>query len=69
MKRRGVRAVSVGLVAAAAVAGGCGQRGPLSLPESAQPIQRVEPQAPSAETGPAAAPGEAAEEQKRENER
>jgi predicted small lipoprotein YifL len=70
-EQRGRRALCAGLLTAAAVVGGCGQRGPLSLPESAQPLQRIDPNAPSAEpgNGAAAAPGEAADEQKRENER
>ena len=68
-ERRWQRALCASLLAAAAVAGGCGQRGPLSLPGSARPIQRIDPSAPSAEpaNGAAAAPGEPTDEEKREN--
>ena len=52
------------LLAAAAVAGGCGQRGPLALPDSAQPVQRVNPSPPG--SAPAAEPSD---EENRENER
>ena len=65
-ERRWRRALCASLLAAAAVAGGCGQRGPLSLPDSARPIQRVDPNAPSAEPANGA-PAEPTDEEKREN--
>jgi predicted small lipoprotein YifL len=35
--------------------GGCGQRGPLTLPESAQPVERLDPAAAPPTTEPSAA--------------
>jgi predicted small lipoprotein YifL len=53
------------LLAALAASSGCGQRGPLSLPDSAQPVQRVDPNAvpPTSAPAPAAEPDGADEEQ------
>ena len=66
MRRGTQRLLCTALLAAAAAAGGCGQRGPLALPDSAQPVQRVEPR-PAGDG--AAAPGESTDEEQRENER
>jgi predicted small lipoprotein YifL len=45
----------VALLAAllAATVSGCGQTGPLALPENARPIERVDSQGPAAESEPA----------------
>jgi len=51
--------VLAALLAALAASSGCGQRGPLSLPDSAQPVQRVDPNA----VPPAPEPDGADEEQ------
>ncbi|HEX5047647.1 MAG TPA: lipoprotein [Gammaproteobacteria bacterium] len=68
MTQRGTqRALCAALLAAAAMAAGCGQRGPLSLPDSARPIQRVDPNAAPAQ--PPAAPAEPTDEEKNGNER
>jgi predicted small lipoprotein YifL len=57
--RLGLRTVALTLIAAAA--GGCGQRGPLTLPDDARPIERL-PQT----TTPAA---QQDDEEERQNER
>jgi predicted small lipoprotein YifL len=44
-------------LAAFALLAGCGQRGPLTLPESARPIQRLDPGAATQSPPPARAPG------------
>jgi predicted small lipoprotein YifL len=49
--RRGLAAPAV-LIGALAVIGGCGQKGALTLPESARPIKRIE--TPNASGQPAA---------------
>jgi predicted small lipoprotein YifL len=54
------------LLGAAAAGSGCGQRGPLALPDAARPVQRVEPSAPGSGTQ---APPESTDEEKGENER
>jgi predicted small lipoprotein YifL len=69
MERRTHRVLSAALLAAAAFASSCGQRGPLSLPPSAQPIQRVDPNAAPANGGAPAAPGQPTDEEKNGNER
>jgi predicted small lipoprotein YifL len=38
----------------AAAAAGCGQQGPLVLPEDARPVERIDPQAAPGEPEPAA---------------
>ncbi len=72
MERRKQRMLCAALLAVATAASSCGQRGPLTLPASAQPIQRVEPNAaPAAPTNgdAAAAPGQPSDEEKTGNER
>ena len=59
---RGLRAAPLGALLAAAALAGCGQRGPLELPESARPIERAQPPAPPPD------PADAREDE-RENER
>jgi predicted small lipoprotein YifL len=71
MQRQTQRALCAALLAAAALASSCGQRGPLSLPPSAQPIQRVDPNAAPAQPAngaPVASP-ERTDEEKTGNER
>jgi predicted small lipoprotein YifL len=46
MTARARAAILASLIAAAA---GCGQQGPLVLPEDARPIERADPQAPAPE--------------------
>jgi predicted small lipoprotein YifL len=53
---RRARAAAAAALLALALAG-CGQRGPLTLPGSAQPIQRLDPSAQRAPAAPAAQPG------------
>jgi predicted small lipoprotein YifL len=48
-----VRLLSLASILAAAAAG-CGQQGPLVLPEDARPIERVDPQDAPGEPEPAA---------------
>jgi len=62
-RTRAERSVQVAAVALlAAVLAGCGQRGPLALPEAAQPIERLpQPPAPSSDSE--------SQEDERENER
>ena len=52
---RARRAVGIALLLATATLGGCGQRGPLTLPASAQPVKRLPPagqaQPPAPQTG------------------
>jgi predicted small lipoprotein YifL len=57
-----LRAVCVLLAGAAALAG-CGQRGPLTLPDSAQPVERLDPNA----AAPAGEPAEPDEDERSEN--
>jgi predicted small lipoprotein YifL len=57
-----------------ALLGGCGQRGPLTLPESAQPVERLDPAAGPSSTEPSAAgpseePGQDEDAERSENER
>ena len=52
----------LGVLLAAAALAGCGQRGPLVLPESAQPIEPAPADAPTA-------PGSDPQDDERENER
>lgn len=56
-----LRALRVLLVVTLAALAGCGQRGPLTLPDSARPIQRIDPaaEAPAgaAQPGDTAPPG------------
>ena len=63
MTRGAQRLLAAALLAAAAAGNGCGQRGPLALPDSARPVQRVEGPAP------AQAPRETTDEENGENER
>jgi predicted small lipoprotein YifL len=49
-RRRGGRAASSGaLLLGMVLVAGCGQRGPLSLPDSARPIERLDPSAQPAQ--------------------
>jgi predicted small lipoprotein YifL len=57
-----------------ALLGGCGQRGPLTLPESTQPVERLDPATAPPSTGPPAAgaseePDEDEDPERSENER
>jgi predicted small lipoprotein YifL len=58
------RGATLGLLLAFGLLAGCGQRGPLTLPASARPIERLEP-------GATAAPAdeESPNEERSENER
>jgi predicted small lipoprotein YifL len=54
-RRRGGRAADLGaLLIGMLLVAGCGQRGPLSLPDSARPIERLDPSAqpPAQPPGP-----------------
>jgi predicted small lipoprotein YifL len=71
MNRPRLRVLCAALLALAAVASSCGQRGPLSLPDSAQPLKRIDPNAPASQpaTGSPTAPAEPTDEEKNGNER
>jgi len=45
VRRAASAGASLALVAALTVISGCGQRGPLTLPDSARPIERLDPTA------------------------
>lgn len=53
----------------ALVLGGCGQRGPLTLPGEAQPIQRLPPPAAPAEAGAEQQDDDATDDESSANER
>jgi predicted small lipoprotein YifL len=68
LRRRAVRAAPL---VAFALLTSCGQRGPLTLPDSAQPIERLDPNR-AAEGAPATVPAQEPDPQddeQRENER
>ncbi|HET8699934.1 MAG TPA: hypothetical protein VFO94_20795 [Gammaproteobacteria bacterium] len=67
MTRGAQRLLAAALLAAAAAGSGCGQRGPLALPDSARPVQRVESPAPAGSAPQA--PREQRDEENGENER
>jgi predicted small lipoprotein YifL len=50
MKQRVLSALVCVLIAAGAT--GCGQQGPLVLPEDARPIERIDPQGAASEPAP-----------------
>jgi predicted small lipoprotein YifL len=68
-RRLGCGAPAGALLAALAALGGCGQRGPLTLPDSARPIERLDPAAEPAPPASASDSEQQDDEERGENER